>query len=161
MTDMERLAIAQAVYKMVADAISTKDPDSIRGRCDAGMMDAYAADGTKSRDLRIGGEKVGTYTVRTAKAVHGSRIDVTDEDAYYAWADENGLMKAVVDAAAVQAWMDETGEVPDGCASVTTDVPEHATGTTLRVDVEKVVDAMHGQLDGVRALMLGDGVGRG
>ena len=122
MEDMERLAIAQAVYKMVADAISTKNPDSLRGRLDAAMLDAYDANGIKSRDLRIGNDKVGTYSVTVKKAVHRSHVEVTDEDAYEMWADANGLTKVVVDAAAVQAWTEDTGEVPDGCAIVTEDV---------------------------------------
>ena len=157
MEDMERLAIAQAVYKMVADSISTKDPDSLRGRLDAAMLDAYDADGTKSRDLRIGRDKVGTYSVTVKKAVHRSHVEVTDDNAYWLWADANGFTKVVVDAAAVQAWTEDTGEVPGGCAIVTEDVPEHASGTSLRIDVDKVVAAMHGQLEGVQALMLGDG----
>ena len=38
---MENLAVAQAVYKVVSAAVKTGDPDNLRGRADAQLMELY------------------------------------------------------------------------------------------------------------------------
>lgn len=157
MNDIERLAIAQALYKAVAGMVSTKDPDSLRARADADMLANYERMGMKSVDLRVNGEKVGTYSVKVSKptgAAKTSRLVVDDSEAAYRWA-----MTAAADE--YEDWcianidrfcqyaLDEFGEVADG-AHVETDTaaaqPERATGTVLKVDVPKVAHALGGEL---------------
>ena len=157
MTDMERLAIAQAVYKAVASAVSTKDQDSLRARADADMLENYERMGIKSVDLRINGEKVGTYSVKVSKptsAAKSSRVVVDDSEAAYKWAmtaakDEyNDWCIANIDRFCEYA-LSEFGEVADGAHVVTDETeaqPERATGTVLKVDPPKVAHALGTQL---------------
>ena len=164
--DMERLAVAQAVYKAVADIVSTKNPDGMRAQADAELMDAYTQMGVKSMDLRVEGQKVGTYSVTMAKAVpekQSARLDVEDHDRLVRWlkADPealDSLMEMYADQYA-QALFAASGEVPDGCDAatvVTPAQPEHAKGTTLRVDARKVAQALKGNLpQAVSALLEG------
>ena len=63
MSDIERLTVPQALLKTVTKYTSTKDPDSLRARADADMLANYERMGMKSVDLRVNGEKVGTYSV--------------------------------------------------------------------------------------------------
>ena len=168
MNDIERLAVAQALYKAVAGMVSTKDPDSLRARADADMLANYERMGMKSVDLRVNGEKVGTYSVKVSKptgAAKTSRLVVDDSEAAYRWA-----MTAAADE--YEDWcianidrfcqyaLDEFGEVADG-AHVETDTaaaqPERATGTVLKVDVPKVAHALGGELPGAVAGLLKGG----
>lgn len=94
MTEMESLIIAQALYKVLSSAVSTKDPDSLRGRIDARAIENYLSTGAKSFDLKLNGTKVGTFTVRLSKPVHRNGILVQDQEAYLAWCVENGYAHA-------------------------------------------------------------------
>ena len=151
-----RLAVAQAVYKAVAEEVSTKDPDSLRGRCDARLIEAYRSQGVKSVDLRVNGEKVGTYTVSLSKPKPARRkavIEVDDLDALSAFAKDNsGELRDFMGAWGhdyAQFCIDMYGIVPDGCRAVVEETPaveEEVKGTTLRVDARKVAEALHGTL---------------
>lgn len=90
---MERLAIAQAIYKAIAAAISTKDPESLRGQVDASMLDNYHRTGGKTYDMLLRGCKVGTYSIRFSKAEHKTSVAIVDEDAFAQWAYDNGLAR--------------------------------------------------------------------
>ena len=154
--DLERLAVAQAVYKAVADIVSTKNPDGMRAEADRQLMDAYAQMGVRSMDLKVAGQKVGTYSVTLAKAVpekQAARLDVTDHGELVRWLKEDpDAMDSLIEMYAdqyAQALFAASGEVPDGCEAttvVTPAQPEHPKGTTLRVDVHKVAEALKGQL---------------
>ena len=103
---MERLAIAQAIYKAIAAAISTKDPESLRGQVDASMLDNYRLTGGKTYDMLLRGRKVGTYSIRFSKAEHKTCVAIVDEDAFARWAFDNGLArKQVVITLDVEAGM--------------------------------------------------------
>lgn len=157
MNDIERLTVAQAVYKAVADMVSTKNPDSLRSRADADMLGNYERMGMKSVDLRINGEKVGTYSVKVSKPTTSTtrtRLVVDDSEEAYRWAVRSATDEfedwciANIDRFCQYA-LDEFGEVADG-AHVETDTmaaqPERATGTVLKVDVPKVAHALGGEL---------------
>ena len=157
MNDIERLTVAQAVYKVVADMVSTKNPDSLRSRADADMLGNYERMGMKSVDLRINGEKVGTYSVKVSKPTTSTartRLVVDDSEEAYRWAVRSATDEfedwciANIDRFCQYA-LDEFGEVADG-AHVETDAvaeqPERATGTVLKVDVPKVAHALGGEL---------------
>lgn len=166
-TDMERLIVAQAVYKVVADEVSTKDPDGLRGRMDAEARAAYERDGIKSRDALLLGEKVGTWSVKVSKAVEETREDhvvVEDARAMDEWLLGNALtMAAYIQRDGVLEdfanWvLGSTGEVPGGCS--VTEVVHHGrpagfAGTTLKVDPARVAEVMQGQLPAAVAGLLG------
>lgn len=157
MNDIERLVISQALLKTVTKYTSTKDPNSLRARADADMLANYERMGMKSVDLRVNGEKVGTYSVKVSKptgAAKTSRVVVDDSEAAYRWA-----MTAATDE--YEDWcianidrfceyaLSEFGEVADGAHVVTEETdaqPERATGTVLKVDPPKVAHALGVQL---------------
>lgn len=157
MNDIERLAVAQAVYKAVADMVSTKNPDSLRSRADADMLGNYERMGMKSVDLRVNGEKVGTYSVKVSKptpATNRTRLVVDDSEEAYRWAVRSATDEfedwciANIDRFCEYA-LSEFGEVADGAHVVTEETaaqPERATGTVLKVDPPKVAHALGTQL---------------
>lgn len=168
MNDIERLVIAQALLKTVTKYTSTKDPDSLRARADADMLENYERMGMKSVDLRVNSEKVGTYSVKVSKptgAAKTSRVVVDDSEAAYRWA-----MTAATDE--YEDWcianidrfceyaLAEFGEVADGAHVVTEETeaqPERATGTVLKVDPPKVAHALGVQLPYAVAGLLSGG----
>lgn len=167
MESIERLAIAQAVYKAVADVVSTKNPDSLRSQADRELRDMYDSMGVKSLDLKLEGQKVGTYSVTMAKATeekHSRFLKVTDPAKVQAWAEENETEFREWLSGAWEAFADycfETyGEVPEGTEVVDHMIPalpEHVKGTTLRVDPAKVAKALQGQLPAYVAGLLEGG----
>lgn len=80
------LAVAQAVYKAVAGAVSTKDGSSLRAQCDRALADMYDVAGTDRVRLTVNGAEVGTLSVRYSKAAEGA--EVTDEQAFEDWCAE-------------------------------------------------------------------------
>ena len=91
MRDVEKLAVAQALFKVIAAAVSTKEPDSLRSRVDAETVATYEQTGAKTFDIRINGRVVGTYTVCVSKEEHRMDLAVEDRPAFDAWCLENGL----------------------------------------------------------------------
>ena len=140
MKPIEKLAVAQAVYKMAASLVSTKSPDSLRALCDADMRANYESTGAKSYDVTLDGQKVGTYSVKTSKASSKPTLEVVDMKAYVAYCVENGYI--TTDDAQVRMHLDESGEVPDGCEVRTVEKPGGYAGTVLKVDEEAVVAAL-------------------
>ena len=59
MNNLEKLAVAQAVYKAVGAIVSTKDHDSLRGQIDAELIEQFEADGTDRKRLMLNGQEVG------------------------------------------------------------------------------------------------------
>lgn len=139
MEDIEKLAIAQWAYRKFAGLVSTKDPDSLRGQADEAYRELYEQTGAKSYDLKLAGEKVGTYSLRVAKASDEPRVIVEDGYMFARWVYENHLDHLLkVDQKALDKWFLENGEQPDGCTVVNVHTPEHVTGGTLRVDERKM-----------------------
>jgi hypothetical protein len=159
LNDTEKLAIAQALYSAVANYVSTKNPDSMRGRFDSAMLEAYEEHGTKSREMRVNGKKVGNASVRVSKEKTTTFVVVDDPVRFVKWAKANSDMCqsfALDMPERFAAWaLDETGEVPDGCRVVEEHKPEQATGVTLRIDPAKVMEAMGPALPQAAAELLG------
>lgn len=84
----ERLAVAQGVYKAVAQAVSTKSDHNVRAEADDALADLLTTTGTDRVKLRVRGHDVGTLSVRYAKANHEPQVD--DPEANAAWLAENG-----------------------------------------------------------------------
>lgn len=150
-SNMERLAVAQAVYKKVGKYVSTKDPDSLRSECDREFLQMFEDTGVDRTQVRVNGVKVGTYSARETKPVERARVVVDDPDAFLRWCVREGYV--VPDRDAVQQALERDGVVPEG-AHVVTETVAGSVGTVLRVDEDKVVEALAGRLPGTVALML-------
>lgn len=168
MTDIERLTVAQAVYNAVGDLVSTKRPGNLRDRATAQLVGMYQQMGVRSLDLRLNEEKVGTFSVVVSKATperHERAIDVTDAQKALRWAKDNPEEWDEFVSMALPEFcryvFEEYGEVPDGCEvtdRVTPAQPERASGTTrLKVDQQKVAQALQGQLSAYVAGLLEGG----
>lgn len=142
---IEQLAVAQAVYKLAAEQVSTKEPGNLRAEVDAHYREMFEQTGARSFDVRIGGEKVGTYGVRVTKPETRVRLKVTDSRALMAWCEANDCLRVDPDMRRVESIFGETGELPDGCEVEATSAPggEYA-GSSLRIDPEKVNNALGG-----------------
>lgn len=145
MNDLERLALEQAIIKVVGEDVSTKNPDSLRSRVDDALRDEFAKDGTDRRRLMLNGKGVGTLSARlTKEQPAGVRLVVDDRAALEHWALQNGCAREVVeiDDDALDACVAD-GVVPDGCHYEQVPAqPAQWNGTTLRVDPRKVAEAM-------------------
>jgi hypothetical protein len=170
LTDVQRLAVAQAVYKAVSGVVSTKDEDSLRSECDRVLVEQYEQTGAKSYDVPINGMKVGTYSVKVSKAKpkrKAPRAWVDDWDEFTDWLTHDdgadwlrSLVEEHGDALALEI-LHETGEIAPGCVAqldyCEPAEPPRATGTTLRIDMEAMHDVMRPMLgDGVTAFLEGE-----
>lgn len=141
--DAEKLAVWQALYQIAGKAVSTKSCDNLRASCSDGLRELYESTGAKSVDVRVNGEKVGTMSLRIAKAEERMELICQDEGAFIEWLCGDGrdyLTEATRDGMGrkVLGYARRDGVVPDGCQAVRDSIPETILGTTLRVDPEKV-----------------------
>lgn len=165
---VERLAFEQAVFKVVAENVSAKNPDSLRSYADEEIVGNYRATGAKSYDVRVNGEKVGTYSVRVSKGRPEqveNRLAVRDPYAFDRYVRESATDEAMEYIHLMQdnfaAFLLNTyGVVPDGCEMVeerTPAQPSQVTGTTLRIDERRVFKAFGNELPTAMAGLLGGG----
>ena len=151
---IERLAIEQAVYKAIGADVATNDPDNLRGAVNQHYLDLYEQTGATGFEVRVNGEKVGTYGFSKVKGqkAHAERIvTVTDVDAlmadssdeFAAWLAD--YMREHLPELAIQ-YATETGELLDGMAVVEREHPATPDtirpNGTLRVRPEKVAAAL-------------------
>lgn len=141
--DAEKLAVWQSLYQIAGKAVSTRSRDNLRASCSDGLRELYDATGAKSVDVRVNGEKVGTMSLRIAKAEERMELVCMDEHAFLDWLCGEGrdyLTEAMRDGMGrkVLGYAVRDGVVPDGCQAVRDSIPETIVGTTLRVDPEKV-----------------------
>lgn len=166
---IERLAIAQAVYNGFGCVVSTKDPDNLRGTVDTYFRELYESTGAKTMEVKVAGEKVGTYSVRVSKEKPGKTVKeftVTDERKAAMAASqlsENAWWMYVYENLDdfLEWYASETGEVLDGCGIVETiypGTPPAYAGGTLKVDARKVAEvvAEHGLDYGIAGLLEGE-----
>lgn len=145
---MAQVAIAQAVYKTVAEYVSTKSDDNLRAEFDCAIAELYDSTGAKSFDMKIGNATVGTVSVRKSKEHEECSLSVTDQAAFEKWLLKTGLghTEIVYSEDDVIRYFTNTGEMPEGANIDLMRIPEQITGTTLRVDTNKVADALAGEL---------------
>ena len=171
LSPIQRLAVAQYVFKCVSGVVSTKDPESLRTMCDHAAIDRYETEGAKSFDLKLDGQKVGTYSVKVSKGKpkrKAPRAWVDDWDEFIDWLtheeEADGWLRHLIeengDALALDI-LRETGEIAPGCSAQPDHCepaePPRATGTTLRIDMEAMHDVMRPMLgDGVTAFLEGE-----
>ena len=170
LTDVQRLAVAQAVYKAVSGVVSTKDDDSLRSSCDRVLVEQYERTGAKSYDVSLHDQKVGTYSVKVSKAKpkrKAPRAWVDDWDEFIDWLtheeEADGWLRHLIEDYGDELALEilrETGEVAPGCVAqldyCEPAEPSRVTGTTLRVDAAAVAEAMGPVLgEGVMGLLGG------
>lgn len=157
LTELQKLSIAQALYKKLAKIVSTKDPDSMRAMVDDTIRANYENTGAKSYEIKLGGEKVGTISVKSSKASKIVDFRIIDINAYVQWCIENNCIDTD-DAQAKRKFL-ETGELPDGCEVVEYEKPAGYSGTTLRIEEDTIIDIVRerGLFESVDRLLIGDG----
>ena len=171
MTNEENLLVViDTINKKLSEQLDTKNPNSLRSRVDERRRLLYEQTGAKSSDVRLLGEKVGTYSIRMSKpkeSHQGERFEVEDYEALakfvVAECEDYAMQYISNDLAAFAAWyLDYTGEMPEGCALkkyVTPAVEPQYVGGTLKVDAGKVAEVVQrdAQLSAAFGALLGDG----
>lgn len=161
LSDIERFIVKQAVLNAVADDVKTNVPDNLRGRLDSAMKASYYENpmAGKSYDLKLMGQKVGTYSLTVSKGKPSKveqSFEVDDHMAFAEWAENMGFV--TVDMDAVMAHFKDTGEVPEGCSPVEVVTPEVVGGvvtrTTVRVDSAEVARVLGPMLEPVAYALL-------
>lgn len=147
-TDIERFAVAQALYKAIAAQVKTGEPDNLRGRVDDMLREDYKEKGTDRYRLKLNGAEVGTISLRAGR--EQTRLIVEDETAFMDWLFDDGIGylhefirspkgRALVDFMASAVVTD--GEIPRGCTAYTE--PAHFEGTVVKgCEIEDVAAAL-------------------
>ena len=169
MNSIERLAIEQAIYNAIGADLKTGQPDNLRGEVNGFYLDLYQQTGATGFEVRVNGQKVGTYGFAKVKGQPErtvTEVRVTDEDAMRA---DNSPEFCEWLAAAIErdlpqyavAYVQETGELLEGMEYVTTTTPATPDtirpNGTLRVRPEKVAAALGNALPATIAGLLEGG----
>ena len=167
LTNKEKLIIEQAFYKAIAEDVATKNPDNLRGLVDAEYRALYEETGAKSFDAKLNGEKVGTYSLTISKPTESKEdkiCEIDDLDKLREWDGYANLAKHFIfdkTREAVAKYFKDTGEVPPGCVAIDVVYPGSPGGeverTALKVDTEKVAEALGNRLPEAAVLLLGGG----
>ena len=168
LSDVERLAIAQAFYKKAAELVDTKNPDSLRSSVDRGYKELYERTGSKSFDVMLDGQQVGTYSIRFSKPKQEETrmsFEVTDYEklarSFEDMTDAECREFAAANLAQFAEYVLSTsGELLDGCEMVQIVTPateKQYIGGTLKVDPQAVMVSMGETLPPGIAGLLGGG----
>ena len=169
MNSIERLAIEQAVYNAIGADLKTGVPDNLRGEVNGFYLDMYERTGATGFEVRVNGQKVGTYGFAKVKGKPErtvTELRVTDEDALRAdKSDEfNDWLSDYINYHLVDfaiQYAQETGELLDGMELVEVTTPAVPDGIrpngTLRVKPEKVAAALGNALPATIAGLLEGG----
>ena len=146
----ERIVILQSLAKIVNNRVSTKNPASDRAEFDRQILDLYEQTGAKSFEVPCG-----TVSVRKTKEKQETALTVHDKEMFEKWLLDNNLghREVVYDTDAVIDYCAHTGEIPEGADLETYFIPEQVLGTTLKVDENKVADALQGKLPDISRLL--------
>ena len=152
--DIETLTVLQALYNAIGEQIATNDPTNLRGRVNERYRALYEDTGATGFEVRVGGEKVGTYGFSKRKGQPErtvSELQVVDDAAIVAWCDASEEYQRWVRQYATVLAAKQTGELPDGIEVVERTIP--ATPDTIRPNgtlrinrrtVERARDALAG-----------------
>ena len=139
LNDIEKVAVAQAIVNLMNEICSPMNGKE-RKVVDDTFRKMFAETGSKTFDLRVGGEKVGTYQIKTTKGTPDEtkvEFTVTDEATLAADGDQDfaeylqtvwlprNLAKAAED------FFYEVGAVLDGCDVSETFVPGQKEGVYM------------------------------
>ena len=166
---IERLAIEQAVYNAIGADLKTGVTDNLRGEVNGFYLDLYQRTGATGFEVRVNGQKVGTYgfakvkgqperTVTEVRVTDPQALRSDQSDDFNDWLTRH--INAHLDELAVQ-YATETGELLDGMEYVTETIPATPDSIrpngTLRVRPEKVAAALGNALPATIAGLLGGG----
>lgn len=165
---IETLAIAQALYSAAGEMVSTKDPDNLRGQADDHYKGLYAMTGAKSFDVRIGDEKVGTFSLTVSKpteSVETEEFETYSREELGAWdLGDPAIVRAYIGYRMdeyARFYFESTGELPPGCRIIKVVHPGDAGGevtrTALRIDRAAVESALGNRLGAATAALLEGG----
>ena len=169
LNSVERLAIEQAVLNAIGADLKTGVPDNLRGEVNGFYLDLYQQTGATGFEVRVNGQKVGTYGFAKVKGTPErtvTELRVTDMDALRAdqsdefndWLTRH--LNAHLEELAIQ-YAQETGELLDGMELVEVTTPATPDtirpNGTLRVRPEKVAAALGNALPATIAGLLGGG----
>lgn len=167
-TKLQRLAIAQALYNLAGQIVSTKDPDSLRSEIDGFYKTQYDLTGSKSFDITMGDEQWGTYSLKFSKEKPQETRYVMEVSDYIALAEwyshvpEEYVRKYIGRDLQpfAEYYFAETGELPDGCVMdeiVVLAQPKQYIGGVLKIDLDKILTFVKKELPQADIIMLGDG----
>lgn len=161
---LERLAVAQALYQELGKIVTTKpkEGDSLRTQADEALRSAWEDSGISQIKPKVNGVPVGTYSVSLTKAKECVAIRVDDRQRFIKWLFSSDGFEYVewLVAKREQELLDhikDMGEVPDGCSTKGYVIPESYGGTRLKIDTEKVKDALGCSLPDAAIALLGSG----
>ena len=166
---IERLAIEQAVYNAIGADLKTGVPDNLRGEVNGFYLDLYQQTGATGFEVRVNGQKVGTYGFAKFKGQPErtvTEVRVTDIEALKA--DQDGdfaeWLRAAIEHDLPEyaiCYAQETGELLDGMELVSVTTPATPDSIrpngTLRIRPEKVAAALGNALPATIAGLLGGG----
>lgn len=160
MSDLEKLAVAQAVYKAVGEVVSTKDPDSLRGRESARLLEQYQEEGIDRKRLMVNGVEVGSLSVTKQQPTQYLRANVAEPQDLLEGADPDDLREFIIAEDFVETyalWARSQGILTPG-VTFTQVVKDKPPTTTLRgCEPEKVAAALGEQLQAAVMGLIGDG----
>ena len=169
MNPIERLAVEQAVYNAIGADLKTGNPDNLRGEVNGFYLDLYEQTGATGFEVRVNGQKVGTYgfakvkgtperTVTELRVVDAAALRADESDEFNDWL--TAWLTDHLPELAVQ-YCAETGELLDGVEYVTETIPATPDtirpNGTLRVRADKVAAALGNALPATIAGLLEGG----
>lgn len=164
---LSSLAVAQAVFNAVGSVVSTKDEGSLRKVIDNEAKARFEETGFDRCRINVNGMQVGTYSLRVSKPTkekHEKRLVINSYAELEDYMDKEPAVvsRFMADHCSEFAnWvLKEYGEVPSGCEVVEDVVPAsdgRVLGGTLKVDKQKVAEAMGNSLPSAVAGLLEEG----
>ena len=159
-------AIEQAIYKMIAEDVSTKNVGNLRSEVNDHYLDLYRSTGAKSFAVRLNGEEVGVASIKGSaprRQKPSTAVVVTDEDALIANENDdfNDFITQYVRAhigEIAKAYYAETGELLDGLDVMDYEPPVEPAkpSVSIRIYEDRVADVVGAQaLGGIVHGMLG------
>lgn len=161
-TNLQKLAVAQALYKALGALVSTDSGSgSIRAEEDEALREEFEGGGTDRRRIFIDGIEVGKLSARVSREIDRVEPVIDDDAEFVQWLRESDggldtLRRLVADGrmrSKVLAAATADGELPDGCAMVRRREPAHWLGTTLTVDKQAVGRALGGDVTDAFAVL--------
>lgn len=129
---LQQLAGLQALYKLLGEILSTKNPDGLRGQVDSRLHELWETTGVDRLRLMVGDIEVGKLTAKISKPQKRTTMYVNDVEALLD--DDIEVMRAFVRSKSkeyAEFYVEQTGAVPDGCEMGVEDVPAKWQGTTI------------------------------
>jgi hypothetical protein len=167
MRPIERLAVAQALYKRLGEVVSTSKADNLRSEVDDYYKRRYVEDGTRTADVLIGGTKVGTFSVIAKDVGGGATVYVEDGEVFDDWVrDDDAAANACIEwmlsdarrrDAFLRYFVEVTGVVPDGCEAYANKPRTELSTRFSRLDPDKVAEALGADLPPAVVGLLGGG----